>query len=283
MRRRAARNLAVLGLRRAAKRLNFDVVWRDYYSPVPDVSALPPEAFTAKSSLPGIDWRPHAQVERHEQLSRHMDELAARHPRLAATNGSYEGLDAAILYATVRVEKPRRIIEFGAGYSSLVMAAAVRDNAMDGSECHYVAVEPYPSSLLRPAPEGLDELRPVSARDFPTDELRPLQPGDIVFIDTTHVVKLHSEVNHLLLEVIPRLPRGVLVHIHDIFLPYEYPRDWFLERGYYWNEQYAVQALLIGNTSLEVVSANHWLQREGLVESAGLVSTASALWLRTAP
>lgn len=274
----------VRALQKAADRLNFDVVWRDYYSPIPGPDVVTDEAFARRSSLTGVDWHPNAQLDYYERLLPFAAELGAKHPELLEPNESYDGLDAEVLYGMVRLLSPSRIVELGSGYSTLVSAAAVTDLRAAGSEVSFIAADPFPSSVVRPPPPGLDELRSVGAREFPIEELEALGDGDILFIDTTHVVKLGSEVNHLMLEVLPRLRAGVVVHIHDVFLPYEYPRRWLEERAYYWTEQYLVHAFLIGNAGFEVLLANHWLQREGAEQRPGIkVATAhpaGALWLR---
>ena len=101
-----------------------------------------------------------------------------------------------------------------------------------------------------PAPSRLE---PTSATDLPLELFSELGAGDILFVDTTHVVRLAGDVNFVVLDVLPRLQEGVIVHFHDIFLPWEYPRPWLTEMGYYWTEQYLLQAFLAYNREFEVL------------------------------
>jgi hypothetical protein len=129
------------------------------------------------------------------------------------------------------------------------------------------------------------ELNVVSATDVPLAEFEALGEHDVLFVDTTHTVKLGSDVNRIILDVLPELAPGVLVHFHDVFLPYEYPRT-FLERRLYWNEQYLLQAFLAQNPAWEIVLPLHALVRERpeplstLVASFHPGSGPSAFWIR---
>jgi Methyltransferase domain len=279
--REQARQALVRAVRSAADRLNFDMLWRDYYSPLPRREDLTDAFFERRSDLAGIKWREREQVEYFDRLVPHMPRQGDL-PAWIEGNVSYAELDAAVLYATVRMLKPPRIIELGSGYSTIITATAAAANARDGHHCSFVAADPYPSPVLSPPPAGLSELRSVGAVEFPVEELHALSAGDILFIDTTHVVKAGSEVNHLFLEVLPQIRPGVLVHVHDIFLPWSYPREWLLERGYFWNEQYLLHAYLINNENVEIALATHWLQREMCNCRTGVseTPTAGSFWFR---
>ena len=148
--------------------------------------------------------------------------------------------------------KPNRIVELGSGFTSLIIATGCRRNAVDGRRSHYTCFDPYPRDFVRQGIDGLDSLEAVGATAVPKEEFDTLADGDVLFIDTTHTVKVGGDVNRLVLEVLPTLSPGVLVHIHDIFLPYEYPRGFF-ENQCYWQEQYLVQALLTENPNFEVL------------------------------
>ena len=118
------------------------------------------------------------------------------------------------------------------------------------------------------------------------DVFASLQAGDVLFVDTTHTVKLDSDVNRIVLDVLPSLAPGVIVHVHDIFLPYEYPREWPEKSGFHWAEQYLLQAFLSGNPDWEVLAATYALCRERTQAMARLTptwrdgATASAFWMR---
>ena len=182
--------------------------------------------------------------------------------------------------------KPRRIVELGSGHSTLFMAAAAERNRADGVETELRTFDPYPS-VARPGLPGLASLEPVRAQDVPLEVFTSLEPGDVLFVDTTHTVKLDSDVNRIVLDVLPALPPGVLVHVHDIFLPYEYPREWPEESGFHWAEQYLLQAFLAGNPGFEVLAATFALCRDRPDAMARLAPTwrpgaeASAFWFRS--
>ena len=273
-------------LKHLTARLGYDMVWRDYYSPLPDLGAVPPERWEMVSELPAIDWRPEGQRAFYGTLRAGVEEFRSRLPAppFRLPNGSFEASDAEVLYAVIRMARPTRVLEIGAGYSTLVIAAAVEANSDDGDRPSFVSVDPYPSSLLDPLPAGLDAIEAIRTQDVPLHRFDELAAGDVLFLDTTHVAKLDSDVVRLILEVLPRLAPGVLVHFHDVYLPWEYPRPFFSERGYYWNEQYVVQAFLAFNSGYELLLANQWLCRTHPEAVSPLPGTrrhdAGSLWLR---
>lgn len=180
-------------------------------------------------------------------------------------------LDAAAAYAIVRSTRPRRIVEVGSGHSTRFLARAVADGRL---ETRITAIDPAPRATLKGLPvEWI--ARPVQ------DALMPaLKPGDILFIDSSHQVKPGSDLEHLFREVLPRLPAGVRVHFHDIFLPDAYPEAWSWRR---YNEQEAVAGLLADGYAQEFSS--HQALKQGLpgvLRRLPLVDGAieSSLWLR---
>lgn len=181
-------------------------------------------------------------------------------PRYVPDNDMYEASDAAVYRAMLQHVRPRRIIEAGSGYSTAVaLDEAATDPELAGLEL--TCVEPYPDrllGLLHPGDhERLSVLRqPV--QDVPLAVYRTLRAGDILFVDSTHVVKPGSDVVWLVLDVFPRLAPGVVVHIHDMFWPFTYPDTWLRERRD-WNEAYIVHAFLAGNAGWEILLFSSWL------------------------
>ena len=159
--------------------------------------------------------------------------------------------------------RPARVIELGSGYSTLLINLACRRNGDDGITTVHQAFDPYPREHIvgpgLPAPAASSRSRPPTCRSELFAELRA---GDILFVDTTHVVRLAGDVNFVVLDVLPRLQEGVIVHFHDIFLPWEYPRPWLTEMRYYWTEQYLLQAFLAYNREFEVLVPAQALARE---------------------
>ena len=252
--RRRARELATVAVRRAAQRVGLDVVPSGLYSPIP---AVPPPGDPVWSKRYAFEIDTAAQIAFVEsELGPYLNELpsgfapAERHG-FSLWNGQYQAGDAELLYAMVRYLRPRRMLELGSGFSTLVSAAASARNAREGDPTELVAVDPEPRTPVPAGLEGLARFERRDCRDLPLERFLELSAGDVLFIDTSHVVKLGSEVNELVLEVLPRLAAGVHVHFHDVFLPYDYPR-YLLEFEAYFSEQYLVHALLTGNREWEV-------------------------------
>jgi hypothetical protein len=273
-------------------RAGFDLVRRTFYSPIPDLEALPTEVWTRQSDLPAVNFHVQAGL---EFVKRELADYVAEYapPRQPTgdprdyylDNDLYESGDAELLYAMIRYAEPRRVIELGSGMSTLVIADALSAGE-DGDEARHLIYDPYPRPELRETFESLGELHAVSANDVPIEEFEQLGEGDVLFVDTTHTVKIGSEVNRIILEVLPRLASGVLVHIHDIYLPWEYPREFMEERRFFWNEQYLLQAFLAFNREFEVLFGTQALARrfpselKALLPSRSLGSYPSAFWIR---
>jgi hypothetical protein len=285
-----------LGLRRAlhrgARELGYDLVKRHYYSEVPDLDSLPAGIWSARSELSGIDFDVAAGLRFvREELGAAMAEFdAPQHSRgdpaeFYFQNTFYEGLDAETLYAMVRRYRPRRVLELGSGMSTLVIARARECNGLRPGDRHDV-FDPFSRPELRDALRSACELHPVSATEVPAAAFAQLAAGDLLFVDTTHTVKIGSDVNRVILDVLPRLAPGVLVHFHDIYLPYEYPIEFYTELGFSWAEQYLLQAFLALNPEFEILFGNAALAREHPAEIAAALPSAaestrpSAFWIR---
>ncbi len=248
---RIRRAASALGLHVARTR-NYDLVARNAYSPIPDESELPADVRDRRSELRGIDFDTEAQIAWAErELAPFVGELEEGEG-FVFDNTLYEHGDAEIAYAVVRWAGPHRVVELGSGYSTMVLRAAAKANEADGLPTSVQTNDPSPRDDL-----GLGEVERRRAQDIPVSELQELGDGDVLFVDTTHVVKLGGDVNHVVLDLLPALAPGVLVHFHDIWLPYEYHRALTRFHGVHWNEQYLLQALLSGNPGFEVLFATH--------------------------
>ncbi len=244
----------------------YHLVRKHFYSPIPDAAALDAGVLDRRSELAGISLDLDAQVRFVERdLVPFVRELSAARADGAARwhpdNGLYEAGDGDLTYAMVRAERPQRIVELGSGWSTLVLAAAVEANRRDGVAATFETYDPFPSPEVVGGVEGLAALHRTRAQDVPRDAFTTLEEGDVLFVDTTHTVKTGSDVNAIVLDRLPLLRRGVRVHFHDIFLPYEYHREW-VEDGPWWNEQYLLQAFLSMNPSYEVVLSTYALLRD---------------------
>ena len=293
MRGRRRRILEVL-IRAAAVRLDLHVLPRNIYSPIPDVPLANDPLWRQPAMTPGviIDALAHLHYVR-SVLAPYIAEFSAPLERPAddgfyLRNPWYGAGDAELLYAMVRHHKPRRLLEFGTGYSTLVSARACAANARDGCSVDFVSIDPFARIPGTPSP-GLVRHECLSARSVPLERFLELASGDILFIDTSHTVKCGSEVNFLILDVLPQLRPGVLVHFHDIFLPYEYPYDWYARETYF-AEQYLLQAFLSGNPAYEVVLASHAVARMHHEALGRVIPTLAAVqygpaafWIRRMP
>lgn len=240
-----------------------------YYSPIPDNRALQREPARSRvwppmpRATPGIDWRGAEQVallrnDLARQPEFELPDGPTGDPRdYHAANDMFSRLDAWMLQAMMRHFRPRRMIEVGCGWSSLVTARVNREH-LDGS-LDFTCIEPYPPDFLKRGVEGLTRLIPSRVEELPLDPFLELGSGDILFIDSSHTVKTGGDVVFLFADVLPRLAEGVVVHIHDIFLPWDYPQDWVFS-GRAWNEQYLVAAFLAFNNAFKVLLSVSWLR-----------------------
>jgi hypothetical protein len=234
-----------------------------FYQPIPDTRTLGEAQWAKRSEMPGVRIDEEGQL---ALLARFSDAYKAEYDRFPrektdephryfVNNGAFESVDGEVLYCMVRTFRPRRIFEIGSGNTTYLSAQAVLKNeAGGGHACELVAFEPYPNETLRAGLPGLSRLIETKAQDIPFEKFDELEDGDILFIDSSHVLKVGSDVQYLYLEVLPRLRPGVIVHVHDIFLPEEYPRKWVMEQQTFWNEQYLLQAFLAFNDGFDV----HW-------------------------
>jgi hypothetical protein len=239
-----------------------------YYSPIPETQALSREPASSRvwpstvPATPGIDWRADQQVALvRDKLGRQSHFAIPDGPTgdrrdFHAANEMFSRLDAWMLQALLRHYQPSRVIEVGCGWSSLVTARVNREY-FDNS-IHFTCIEPYPPDFLGDGIEGISQLIASPVEQVSLDAFLGLGDGDILFIDTSHTVKTGGDVVFLLQDVLPRLADGVVVHIHDIFLPWDYPREWVMQ-GRAWNEQYAVRAFLTFNSAFEILLGVSWI------------------------
>ena len=212
--------------------------------------------------LPGLDLEVPRQLALLETF-RYGDELLAfpLEPRAAGEfgflNRSFGPGDAEILYAVLRHFRPRRMIEIGSGNSTLMAAAALRRNGVESPEhaCEHVCVEPYEMPWLERA--GVKVLR-RRVEDVGLDMFRALEADDVLFIDSSHVIRPQSDVLTEFLAILPSLRPGVIVHVHDIYTPRDYPDRRLRAEVRFWNEQYLLEAFLSGNRDFRLLlTLNH--------------------------
>lgn len=240
-----------------------------FYSPIPSLDEImqnEEKIFRINSKyLPGIDLNEEEQLRLFKEFKTYYKDLQFKENkvdnlRYFYENPSYSYSDAIFLYCMIRHLKPRRIIEVGSGYSSCVI--------LDTNEIHFnntiscTFIEPYPQlleSLITNEDKKRIETIAVKLQDVELSRFKCLSADDILFIDSTHVSKVNSDVNRVFFEILPSLNSGVYIHFHDIFFPFEYPRAWIYQ-GISWNEDYMLKAFLQYNTSFETVFFNTFLE-----------------------
>jgi hypothetical protein len=175
-------------------------------------------------------------------------------------NGTFMAVDAHVYYAFLRAFQPRRVIEVGAGRSTQIAAAALELNRGEGAAAELIAIDPFPPAYLN-AVRGIDEVIALKVQQVGLELFTSLASGDVLFIDSSHTLRGGDDVQFEYCELLPRLQPGVLVHVHDISLPKPYPRVYF-EQGFYWNEQFLLQAFLTFNRHYRVVWPATYLVEE---------------------
>ena len=232
-----------------------------FYSPVVDPAGVDPAAtWPAAPEIVGIDFNDASHAElltsafpRYMPLYDYPDRLpdSPTLDRFYTENSQFSWLDARALFVLLLHWHPRRVIEVGSGYSSLLMGDV--NARFCGERMRITCIEPYPRPFLKQGLPGITRVVTEKVQSAPLAGFAELEAGDVLFIDSSHVAKTGSDVNFLFFEVFPRLAKGVYVHLHDIFLPHEYPREWVLDENRSWNEQYLVRALLQGGDAFEVL------------------------------
>lgn len=265
-----------------------------FYSPIPDLKEVDIYADRVfdqdRRTLPGIDLNEKQQVALLENLSRYYPEVPFPETKQEGRryyygNDLYCQSDAICLYAMMRHFQPKRIIEAGSGFSSAVMLDT--NDLFFNSSIRIELIEPYPDrlySLLTPKDRTSVTVHEKKLQDMPLDYFRTLEANDILFIDSSHVSRVAGEVNYYMFEILPLLKPGVLIHIHDIFNGFEYPKSW-IYHGFSWSEAYLLRAFLQYNKSFEIILFNTFLShfhRDFFQEKMPLClkNEGGSIWLR---
>jgi len=266
-----------------------------FYSPLPDPREIRRDRARlfdrSRAAIPGIRLDPERQLALVRELSAYAGDTPYPATRTTGRRYFYEnewfGRGSAVaLYCMLRHFRPARVFEIGSGFSSAAMLDA-NDLDFDG-RIAFTFVEPNPTrlyELLTAEDRRGHEVIEDAVQHVPLDRYDALGPGDLLFVDSSHVARIGSDVGHLLTEVLPRLKPGVVVHFHDIYWPFEYPEKWVLD-GCAWNEAYVLRAFLQFNESFEILLFNSYLSehhRERVAQALpGFIpKSGSSLWLRS--
>lgn len=233
-----------------------------YYEPLFDASSLRKE--NVPRDLPGISFDIDSQVALLKTFV-HDDVMQLKLGRNGVgafdfSNGNFGPGDAEIWFHVIRHFKPRRIVEIGSGYSTQMAKIAIDLNKFDDPSyaCAHICIEPYEMPWLEDL--GVHVIR-KKLEDTDQSLFQDLEPNDILFIDSSHMIRPQGEVLLEILQILPCLKPGVIVHIHDIFTPRDYPMAW-IEQPRFWNEQYLLEAFLTENKSWEILLALNMLKHE---------------------
>lgn len=262
--------------------LGFHVVPIVYDSPVPQTKDLTDDVFQRESECVGLDWNTAVQ----EEYLSHVFPSYAEEVEFEESE-TLSLVDSAILHSMIRHYKPRKIVEIGSGASTQVAARACELNRREGNPYELVSIDPYPRKDVLGNVPGKSTLIETEVQSV---DLAEITDCDLLFIDSTHVVKIGGDVNFEILEIVPRLKPGALVHWHDMLLPGEYWKEWVKEKHYIWTEQYMVHAFLKFNSEFEVLWGSRYMH---LKDATAIKSTfpffqpgqhhISSLWVRRRP
>ena len=227
-----------------------------YYSPIPDKAEVLAYIDSKKQltkELPGINLHEENQLELLHEYVHYYEELQfpkkqTQDWRYYSENIWFPYWDAMFLHSFLRKHKPKRIIEVGSGFSSAVILDSVERFISQRPDITFI--EPYPDrlkTLFKSHDEDHVRIIEKKVQEIPNELFSSLESGDLLFIDSSHVVKCGSDLQFLFFDILPRLPPGIFVHFHDVFYPFDYPSEW-LKEGRYWNENYFLRAFLSYNS-----------------------------------
>lgn len=251
------------------QRLGLNILPKHFYSQIPDIAVLRQEQYwrgpNTMVGVLGAEVAPQLAFAADccpASLSQALEGLAVHRTALQLNNvgQGYGPIESDMLYAFICRHQPARVIQIGCGVSTAIILRAARDS---GYKVEVVCVEPYPSDYLRKAHEaGEITLLPEKAQKVDVNRLTDLPPGGLFFVDSTHTVAVGSEVNRIILEVLPRLAPDRFIHFHDIFFPYDYTRNVLGGDLFFWCETTLLHAYLVNNPHVEIKAAMSMLHYE---------------------
>lgn len=255
------------------ERKSFHITPATFSWPIPVTKTLKNNLWSKQSELIGISINEQKQLDLINTFKQNYKSEYDNFPTSLIPNkpwryymkreGAFLSVDAEILYCMIRHFRPRLIFEVGSGDSTKISGQAIEVNkSVHNHEADLIAFEPYPNQILINGFPGLKKLEKTRIQDVDLNRFEALTENDILFIDSSHCLKIGSDVQFLYLEILPRLRKGVLVHIHDIFFPFEYPKKWILEWHTFPTEQYLLQAFLSFNSAFEVLLAGGYMHNE---------------------
>ena len=250
---------------RTLKRIGLFPIRNHYYEPLFDDSLLR-KPLSEDRPLPAVDLNVVGQIKFLDKLQ-YSSELTAMNlaqesddpKKFCINNGNFQAGDADFLYQFIRAVKPKRIVEIGSGHSTRIARLALLKNLSEtGVSAEHICVEPYEMKWLEELKEITVIRKPVEVCDL--DWRTTLSDGDLLFVDSSHMIRPQGDVLTEYLEIFPLLSSGVYIHIHDIFTPKDYMQSWVVDLVRFWNEQYLLEALLSNTDRYEIVGALNYLK-----------------------
>ncbi len=234
------------------QKIGINLTVHHYYSPVPDISETKRlfERYGGGVGHCSLDFNLEKHINFVYEISGFVDEFYSSDLKEVLDNNSFRSVDAETLFAVIRKHKPGKIIEVGGGVSSKIISGALKRNDVS---CNYMCIEPYPTKELVSTLGGNGNLLKKKVEDVDISVFEDLKENDILFIDSSHVIKPYNDLYFEFFKVLPVLKKGVIIHFHDIYLPNEYPLDNIVKHHYFWNEQYLLHAFMMFNRSFEIV------------------------------
>jgi len=264
-----------------------------FYSPIPsleEVKLKEDTIFHIPQQIPGVDLNIKMQLDLLNEFSKYyIQQPFPNHKQTSLRyffeNPNFRYGEAIALYCMIMHLRPRRIIEIGSGYSSCVTLDTNELFFRNSIRCTFI--EPYPQllySLIKESDKENIDILQYNLQDIDSNIFSSLSSGDILFIDSTHVSKIHSDVNHIFFKILPCLEKGVYVHFHDIYYPFEYPKEWIYQ-GRAWNEAYTLRAFLQYNNEFKIQFFNSFLSyfhMDLLAQKMPLIAynPGSSIWLK---
>jgi hypothetical protein len=223
-----------------------------FYSPIPDYRDIPLGFYERQNPCIGIDFNLNNQlITLNKFHENYFEEYLPKY------NSGLATLDAFILYSFIRDKRPKIMIEIGSGESTKISLDALERNFKDGINYKFIAIEPFPKKFLKEIKNENFSLIISKVQDIQPDFI---SKADILFIDSSHVSKIYSDVNHEMLNILPLMKVGSIIHWHDIMIPVDYPENWIRNQKMFWNESYMVQTFMMFNASFRIIWAAKYLQ-----------------------
>jgi hypothetical protein len=267
--------------------LGFSVAGDHFYEPIPSIKYIQENYIDEPRMLPCFTITPEWAENMERVVGPYIDEYLSSeaYQSFGKKNWYYSGWDAAYYYCLIRSRKPQSITEVGRGVSTWIAASALERNASEGHPGEIVSIDPY---FRGDNATAFTRIVTADLLRIPASQRESLLRADIFFVDSSHVAKWGSDVLYLFESWIPNLEVNTMLHLHDIFTPYDYPRDWMVQQKRFWNEQYLFESFLAFNNAFRLECPLFYLSRSGslnqLAERVNAMelatACASAIWLR---